>query len=112
MTLRWPACLVGAALVSWAAGCDRSSPRPQSHAVSSSASEPQVVQRLRAEWESHPDRHKGKDEYSRATEALGAMLTREVEAGGLDDVQRFVEDRGAQPDPEELVTELEERLIR
>ena len=86
-------------------GCGQDSP------LSFAANPPPVVQRLQAEWESHPDRYKGKTESGTASSAVATALHREIEAGSLEEIQRYVEANGARQDPPEIATLLETHLI-
>lgn len=70
-----------------------------------------MVQRLRAEWESHPDRYKGKTQYSAALSALSVTFDKEVAAGGVDEIQQYVQQVIAGGGEAEFPSLLESRLI-
>jgi len=73
--------------------------------------EPAVVAELRANWESHADRHKGKTEYGKAGSDLHIAFDKAVEAGGLDEILQYVERSIAHGREQEILTALHGQLV-
>src|SRR4029079_3611716 len=80
--------------------------------VHSPGVEPPAVQRLRADWESRPNRGRSKKDWGEAATAWSKEFRRELDDGHEAEIQTFVEAFGEEPPSDQVYPLIEGHLFR